>query len=320
VNSEIDSENVKTVCWVVVPVFYDVPSFFKLHNELSRISKLADGGQEVFIKILMVDDSAGADPEVDLVRELEDVTVIVPPFNLGHQRAIVYGLRSLEEILGDEEVVVTMDGDGEDRPEDVSRLISRLLSLSSNSVVFAERTNRTESVKFRMFYRLFKLMFRAMTGISIRTGNFAAQWGSFVRKTIFHPSFDLCYSTTLLSLRRPMELVPCSRGQRYEGRSKMSMHRLVAHGIRMLLPFAERIAVRMLVFSLSVLVFGAISFLLLLIFYVMGVFYPSMLFVSLTFVLGGFVTLGAFLALFAGFAQSSAIALKGLDSSGTRQF
>ncbi|MFP5489373.1 MAG: hypothetical protein ACLGHQ_13845, partial [Acidimicrobiia bacterium] len=57
----------------------------------------------------------------------------------------------------------------------------------------------------------------------------------------------LCYSSTLLTLRRPMAKVPCARGTRFAGRSRMNRYALIAHGIRMMLPFSERIAVRSLV-------------------------------------------------------------------------
>lgn len=277
--------------------------------------------QSFALRFLVIDDSAGSDDALRGVT-FDDTTFAVPPFNLGHQRALVFGLRLLVPRLRGDDIVITMDGDGEDQPSDVVKLAAVLVESTENTVVLARREQRTESVKFRIFYEAFRLFFRVLTGVSIRTGNFAAQWGSFVAKTAFHPSFDLCYSTTLLALQRPTRFVPCARGIRYEGSSKMNFHRLVAHGVRMLLPFAERIAVRMLVLSGILLGFGFLTgstVVLLTLFG--GVSLMPLVIVPLTALLVGIVTFSGFLAIFSGFAQSSAIALKGLDgaahSSGT---
>jgi hypothetical protein len=188
---------------------------------------------------------SGSDREVDQLRELDDVEVLTPPFNLGHQRAIVFGLRRIAADVEPDDIVVTMDSDGEDQPSDVPRLVAALTDRTA--LVVAERTERSESWSFRLMYTCFRVVFRLLTGTAVRSGNFAAQRADSLVTTIGHPSFDLCYSSTLLTLRRPMAKVPCARGTRFAGQSRMNKHSLVAHGIRMMLPFSERIAVRMLV-------------------------------------------------------------------------
>src|SRR4029077_8587290 len=100
-------------------------------------------------------------------------------------------------------------------------------------------------------------------GRTIRSGNYAAQRGASLVATIEHPSFDLCYSATLLALRRPTSTVPCARGPRFAGSSRMNRFALVAHGMRMLLPFSEAIAVRAFVLAAASFV-GLTTFLALL--------------------------------------------------------
>lgn len=228
--------------WVVSPMLNDTLSFVRVRDEV-----LEAIGDSMSVRFVVVDDSAGSDREVDQLTELHDVTVIVPPFNLGHQRAIVHGLRRIAPEVAPDDVVVTMDSDGEDQPGDVPRLVAALTERTA--LVVAERTERSESWSFRLMYLCFRALFRLVTGTSVRSGNFAAQRGDSLVTTIGHPSFDLCYSSTLLTLRRPMAKVPCARGTRFAGRSRMNRHALIAHGIRMMLPFSERIAVRMLVAS-----------------------------------------------------------------------
>lgn len=305
----------RSCCWIVVPLFRDLPSFLRLREEIQQCWACSEFVDSHEVRFLIIDDSAGSD-EAFRGLELGTTEVVVPPFNLGHQRALVFGLRLLAPRLHDSDIIITMDGDGEDQPRDVVRLASALAQSPENTVVLARREQRTESMKFKVLYESFRWFFRILTGVSIRTGNFAAQWGSFVVKTIFHPSFDLCYSTTLLALQRPTNFVPCARGVRFEGSSKMNFHRLVAHGVRMLLPFAERIAVRMLVISGCLLGVGTLSgFSLVVLELFGGVDAMPIAFVPLIALLAGVVTFSGFLAIFAGFAQSSAIALKGLDGT-----
>jgi hypothetical protein len=186
------------------------------------------------VRFVLVDDTAGYDGEVAGLEAFADVTVITPPFNLGHQRALVYGLRTIAGDLDDVDIVVTMDADGEDRPEDLPRLIAPLLHHPDQlgMLCVARRTKRSESLRFKIFYLFFKLMFRSLTGNNVRSGNYAAYRGWLARRMLAHPYFDLCYSATLVSLDLSVTAVPCARGTRYAGSSRMNMLRLFMHGAR----------------------------------------------------------------------------------------
>ena len=231
-------------CWVVSPMLHDTESYLRVRSE----TVAACAGRADDLRFLVVDDSAGTDPELSRLRELDDVEVVVAPFNLGHQRAIVYGLRLLADRVDDNDVIVTMDSDGEDLPADVPRLLDALDG-QDVSLALARRTQRSESLLFRLLYIAFRIAFRTFTGTTVRSGNFAVQRADSLRATIGHPAFDLCYSSSLLALRRPTAMVPCARGTRFAGQSRMNAQSLMAHGVRMLLPFAERIAVRAMVLA-----------------------------------------------------------------------
>ncbi len=298
-----------TRCWVVSPMLRDTESFLRLRQE--TISHCADARRDLDLRFVVIDDSAGTDTDIDVLDGFDDVDVLTPPFNLGHQRAIVYGLRHIVADVADDDLVVTMDSDGEDQPSDVPRLLAAL-DADNVSLALAERTKRSEPLRFRVMYVVFRLMFRILTGTTIRSGNFAAQRGDSLAVTIQNPSFDLCYSSSLLALRRPTATVPCARGRRFAGSSRMNTYSLIAHGVRMLLPFSERIAVRMMVvasFSAAVL----IAFLIAL---ASGAFGDSLgpaTLSALVALLSIFAaSFAAFIVLFSGFAQASAIAIQGI--------
>ena len=231
-------------CWIVSPMLHDTESYLRVRTETIE----ACAGRDEELRFLVVDDSAGTDPELTRLRALDDLEIVVAPFNLGHQGAIVHGLRLLSDRIDGDDLVVTMDSDGEDQPIDVPRLLDAL-DEPGVALALARRTQRSESLLFRLLYSVFRIAFRTLTGTTVRSGNFAVQRGDSLRATIGHPAFDLCYSSSLLALRRPTAMVPCARGQRFAGRSRMNAQSLMAHGIRMLLPFAERIAVRAMVFA-----------------------------------------------------------------------
>ena len=286
--------------WVVSPMLHDTESYRRLREEVVAATTATFGP----VRFLVVDDSAGTDAEVETLSGLDDVEVLTPPFNLGHQRAIVCGLRHLAPTLADDDVVITMDSDGEDQPADVPRLLAALRE-SGAALVLAERTKRSEPLLFRVLYVMFRLFFRLIAGITVLSGNFAAQRGDSLKATVHHPSFDLCYSSTLLALRRPTTTVPCARGKRFAGRSRMNTSSLIAHGIRMLLPFSERIAARMLVIAATTFVAVATLLVLTATGVVSGVSGSVGFTLTLAAGLAFATSFIGFLVLFAGFSQAS---------------
>jgi len=303
--------------WIVTPVYRDVRSFRILREhvleELAKPASVETGE----VKFAVIDDTAGQDPEIESLHEFDDVTILQPPFNLGHQRALVYALRKILPRIGDEDYVVTLDADGEDRPSDLPRLLAALQgdAREQQQVALALRTKRRESLAFKLMYRLFRLLFRGLTGTTVRSGNFAAMPGSVARRLLLHPTFDLAYSSAILALDIPVVFVPCERGRRYEGDSKMTFGRLAMHGLRMLMPFTDRIAIRALAVFAASLVLGTLLALT-----VVGIklFSGSAIpgwasFTALGALIVSLVALGNFVSLFVLFSQTRAVSLASIE-------
>lgn len=304
--------------WVVSPIYYDVQSWILLRDavltSLSPFLKRFAG-----VNFIVIDDSAGLDPEIAEVRLFESVFVVTPPFNLGHQRALVYGLRMNLAHVSDSDVVVTLDGDGEDKPEDLPRLLRPLVEQehAQDSLVLAHRTKRHASLAFKATYALYAILFRVLTGTIVKSGNYAVYRGNVARKILSHPYFDLCYSATLLTFDLPTTFVSCERGLRYGGKSRMSYSRLILHGLRMLMPFTDRIALRAIIAS-SVVFFSCL---------VAAVAVLSVRFLTTTAIPGwatstlllvlilSFVTLGNFMVMLVVFSQARGFSLSNLECS-----
>ncbi|MDQ2629536.1 MAG: glycosyltransferase [Actinomycetota bacterium] len=301
--------------WIVTPVYRDVSSFKILRERIAEVlaDRAADGG----LRFVVIDDTAGQDEQIETLQRHDDVVVLRPPFNLGHQRAIVYALRKILPRVGDDDAVVTLDADGEDRPEDLPRLLAQIEAGSGHRqrVALALRTRRRESFSFKLMYLLFRILFRGLTGETVRSGNFAAMPGSLAKRMMIHPSFDLAYSSAILAFDVPIEYVPCERGERYEGRSKMTFGRLAMHGLRMLMPFTDRIAIRALGIFVVSLVLGALLALT-----VAGIkiFSDSAIpgwasFTILGALIVSLVALGNFVSLFVLFSQTRAVSLANIE-------
>jgi hypothetical protein len=246
-----DQEQINRVprtLWIISPLYFDVEAFLRLRSEILQALATVEFALPASVRLIAIDDSGGQDPEIRPLDLLPHVRVLPTPFNLGHQGALVFGLRRLASEMEADDWVVTLDADGEDQPADLPRLLKELSVQreARNHVVLAWRRKREESLVFKLFHFFFRLMFRVLTGTYTRTGNFAAFHGHVARQILFHPYFDLSYSSALFALQLPSTLVPCDRGHRYAGQSKMGVPRLTMHGLRMLMPFADRITTRAL--------------------------------------------------------------------------
>jgi hypothetical protein len=304
--------------WFVSPVYLDVPSYVVLRERILAVVAQQPQLAAAETRFVAFDDTAGLDHEIERLRAFEDVEVLRPPFNLGHQRGIVFAIRTIARRLDDDDLVVTLDADGEDKPEDIPRLIAPLLEHPElhGHVVMALRTRRRySSARFRVLYFFFRALFRALTGTTVRTGNFAAYRGWTAQRLFLHPSFDLCYSSTILALDLPRHMVGCERGPRIDGTSRMGYPRLAIHALRMLLPFAERIARRLFVLCLVALVVAVIGASTIAALALIGdVAIPSWASYALAAVCGLCVLgLGNLVVLFTVFSQSRAISLANLE-------
>ena len=306
----------------VVPVYRDVECFLILRPRLLDETRRALAGTAFEARFVVVDDTGGLDPAIPQLRALPDTVVLTPPFNLGHQRAIVFGLRTIAPEVSKEDLVVTVDADGEDRPEDLPRLLRPLLDATPEArrISLARRTKRQETVPFKLLYFCFKIFFRSLTGLLVHTGNYAAYRGWLLARVVFHPHFDLCYSSTLLSLSLPTEYVPCERGRRYAGRSRMGYFKLLVHGVRMLMPFIDRIAIRACVAFSLLMGLGVALFLAVGIGTVMAgrpvPGWATYLLLGTLIVITSFVALTNLIVLFTLYSQSQGVSLSGLDRPG----
>jgi polyisoprenyl-phosphate glycosyltransferase len=237
--------------WIIVtPVYNDWTSFNHLVQNLDRFA----AAHQQPLYIVAVDD--GSDqlleprPAFELSLYTRSVEVLHLVRNVGHQRAIATGLVSLESMpnLDDWSAVVVMDADGEDDPSSLGQL-HEAHARHANRILVAARGKRQERFAFRLFYRLYKLLFQFLTGAYIDFGNYCLIPRSRLSHLIYNPHLWNHLAATIMKSKLTLERVPVDRGRRYDGQSKMNFESLIMHGLSAISVFIDVFFFRLMIVS-----------------------------------------------------------------------
>lgn len=234
---------------LLIPVYNDWESVARLLPLID--AALAGSSETTAISVLLVDDGS-TEPIGDPLRDLElshlhEVDVLRLRGNVGHQRAIALGLSFLDAERPCRAVIV-MDGDGEDDPADLPRLIAAFEERGGRDVVFAERLRRSEGFVFVVCYHLYRILHWWLTGIAVRVGNFSILPRHALDRLVVNPELWNHYAATVFSSRTPFSSIPTQRAERLHGQPRMNFVSLVTHGLSAISVFSDRVGVRLMLF------------------------------------------------------------------------
>jgi glycosyltransferase involved in cell wall biosynthesis len=223
---------------VITPIYEDVEASSRLFKELK-----AQFNKEIFL--VSVDDGSIMQPlEIKSLKNANiDGVILKLKRNVGHQKAIAIALGYVSDKINAKQLVVVMDSDGEDLPSTIPTLID-LLKVGDADVVVAERKSRVETLKFKLFYEIYKRIFKALTGRAISFGNFMAMNRDAVLRLATMQELSIHLAATVLASKLRTKTYALHRGPRYAGQSKMNFVGLVLHGFKALMVFAEDVLVR----------------------------------------------------------------------------
>ncbi|HEY7139171.1 MAG TPA: glycosyltransferase [Methylomirabilota bacterium] len=239
---------------VLMPVYDDWPLIRPLLVRLN--AGLAAAGLSA--EVILADDGSTSTPGPDLLQAarleaITTVTVLHLGRNVGHQRALAIGLAYIHANRACRAVVI-MDADGEDAPEDVPRLVAAHDG-AEGAIVFAGRSARSEGLRFRMFYELYRLTHRLLTGRRIWFGNFSVVPARLLPRLALLSELWNHYPSAIIKARIPFTSIPLPRGSRLGGGSKMSLTGLILHGLGAISVHGDVIGVRALLATLVAIVF-----------------------------------------------------------------
>ncbi|MDA9966856.1 glycosyltransferase [Candidatus Pelagibacter sp.] len=229
---------------ILIPIYNDWQSVFKLIKDINlQVSTLSDD----FSVIIINDASIENRPEFSTdLNNLKSVQIINMKENRGHTRCIASGLKYIYE-KKEFDYVIPMDGDGEDRPEEIKDFIE-LTDQSKDKSIVGERIKRSESVFFKICYQFHKFLTLAFTGQSIRFGNFTCLSKITVEKMTNEKATWNSFSGSLKKVEKDLLSIPSIRGTRYFGPSKMSFFNLLKHSLSIISVFRKTVLIRSALF------------------------------------------------------------------------
>ena len=236
---------------ILIPIYNDWQSVFKLLDEINNLTISKD----FQISIIIVNDASNHDrPEREAsLNNIQSIKIINMKENQGHARCIATGLKYIFE-KDDFDYVIPMDGDGEDRPEEIEQFLQNINNSGGKPIV-GERVKRSENIVFKICYILHKLITLTFTGQSIKYGNFTCLTKKTVEKMVNEKATWNSFSGSLRKIEKNLYSIPSIRGNRYFGPSKMSFYNLCKHSLSIISVFRNNFLIRSALFIILYILF-----------------------------------------------------------------
>tara|TARA_B110000238_G_scaffold185290_1_gene213413 strand:+ start:246 stop:1115 length:870 start_codon:yes stop_codon:yes gene_type:complete len=241
---------------ILIPVYNDWQSVFKLLENINSEVLTLDAE----FSVIIVNDASTADKlEFSASGNLRSIQIINMKENKGHARCNAAGLKYINE-QEDFDYVIPMDGDGEDRPEELSLLIKKIRDYPGK-VITANRVKRSEGFIFKFCYLIHKYLTYVFAGRTIKYGNYTCLPKSIVNEMVNEPATWSSFSGALSKITKDRMSIPSERGTRYFGPSKMSFINLLKHSLSIIAVFKITLIARSILFLIAYLflVIGKIS-------------------------------------------------------------
>tara|TARA_B100000780_G_scaffold248518_1_gene193872 strand:- start:464 stop:1336 length:873 start_codon:yes stop_codon:yes gene_type:complete len=222
---------------ILIPVYNDWQSLEKLLNNINDNIKNIKNVK--FNCIIINDCSNIKNPGIKIPKKIESIKIINMNENRGHARCNALGIRYLSE-NSDLDYVILMDGDGEDRPEEIKLLIEAVL-IKPNTSVVAKRIKRSEGFLFQLLYRIHKYLTLITTGKLINFGNYSCLTKSDLNILSSKASLWSSFSGSFKKHIKNYNEINSIRGIRYFGPSQMSLLKLVIHSLSIIAVFKTQV-------------------------------------------------------------------------------
>ena len=229
---------------ILIPIYNDRESLTKLIENIN--SEVKDFNSEISVVVI---NDASSQQIIDDYQNTENISaieIINMKENRGHTRCIASGLKYIYE-KKEFDYVIPMDGDGEDRPEEIKNFI-KLAEQSKNQSIIGERVKRSESLFFKFCYLTHKIITLAFTSQYIKFGNFTCLSKSTVEKMLKEKATWNSFSGSLKKIEKNLLSTPSIRGVRYFGSSKMSFFNLLKHSLSIISVFRKTVLIRSALF------------------------------------------------------------------------
>jgi hypothetical protein len=237
---------------ILIPVFNDWDSLLTLLSNIDSLKLNALGN----IKVLIIDDCSTEILKQKIhFKSFDNIEIRKNSRNIGHGKSIANGIQYLIK-KNDFDYLIIMDGDGEDRPEEIKELILKSITFPSSTIT-ANRIKRSEGLLFKSFYVLHKILTLILTGHSIKFGNYMCIPKQDLNLISSNKNLFVSFSGTISKFIKNKQQIPSIRGIRYHGPTKMSFLKLIKHSLLIMSVFKYEVLFRL---SLLLLLCGVLFF------------------------------------------------------------
>ena len=229
---------------ILIPIYNDRESLKFLIENINN--EIKDFNHKISIVVI---NDASSQQIIDTYPNIENIhsiEIINMKENRGHTRCIASGLKYIFE-KKDFDYIIPMDGDGEDRPEEIKQFIELAENSDGKSIV-GERVKRSESLFFKTCYNIHKVLTLIFTGKSIKFGNYTCLSKMTVEKMISEKATWNSFSGSLKKIEKNLLTIPSIRGSRYHGPSQMSFFNLLKHSLAIISVFRKTVLIRSALF------------------------------------------------------------------------
>jgi polyisoprenyl-phosphate glycosyltransferase len=225
---------------ILIPVYNDWDSLIKLIKEIDE--NIKDYKNINFECIIVNDASTINQPELIKPSYIKSLQILNMKENKGHARCNAFGIRYVFKNKRFDNLIL-MDGDGEDRPVEIKKLITKSFESSNKSIV-ARRIKRSDGFLFQFSYQIHKIITYIFTGKIINYGNYSCLTKNDVEKIYSDASLWSSYSGTIEKNLKKIDKIDSIRGLRYFGPSQMSFLKLLIHSFSIIAVFKYQVFLR----------------------------------------------------------------------------
>ena len=229
---------------ILIPIYNDRESLKLLIDNIN--SEIKDLNHEISLVVINDASSQQIIDNYPNVENINSIEIINMKENRGHTRCIASGLKYIHE-KKEFDYIIPMDGDGEDRPEEIKNFIELSVQSDDKSII-GERVKRSEGLIFKICYTFHKFLTLAFTGQSIKFGNFTCLSKSTVKGMLQEKATWNSFSGSLKKIEKDLLSIPSIRGRRYFGPSKMSFFNLLKHSLSIISVFRKTVLIRSALF------------------------------------------------------------------------
>jgi hypothetical protein len=228
---------------ILIPVYNDWKSLNKL---LLKINSVLHNKSPK--KILIVDDFSPMKMKIIKIKfnKFKSIEVLRLSKNLGSQKAIAFALNYLNTKKKNLKFITIMDGDGEDNPKSIKKLL-KYANDNKDQVVVSCRKERKENFLIKFGYKIHLFLTVLLTGHWISFGNFSCFHIGNLKNILADNSVWHAYSAAVIKNTKIKRIYE-KREKRYYDKSQVKLSFLVGHSLRIIGVFYKRVGLISILF------------------------------------------------------------------------